>query len=100
MKNYNLKFGLQYKNNTWHVVSQENEDALMADCNKTILMGRLLYSDSNYYIYPIEKVISITYSVNTQLSYNRLCSKCKKKFNLTQEDINHYIVLAKLKVKI
>ncbi len=100
MKNYNLKFGLQYKNNTWHVIKKD-KPYFVAYCNINILMGHLVYAyGPDYYIYPIKELIKVGYNINKQLSFNNICHKCKKKFKVTQEDINHYIVLAKLKVKI
>ncbi len=100
MKNYNLKFGLQYKNNTWHVV-KKNISVFVSACSKDIWMGNLLYgTDTSHYIYPIKNIIETSFNIDLQLSLSNLCPKCKKKFNLSEKDINHYIVLAKFKVKI
>ncbi len=100
MKNYNLKFGLQYKNNIWHVTISSNKTQLAADCMSSIFMGDIKDEPRNY-IHPIlHSLYSREEIHNIDLNYKNLCLKCKKKFNLTQEDINHYIVLAKFKVKI
>ena len=102
MKNYNLKFGLQYTGNIWHIIkkySKHNGEFLASDCNDAIWMG---HSSETYthYIYQIKNPIDVGCVIDTQLSYKNLCCKCRNKYNLTQEDINHYIVLAKFKVKI
>ncbi len=55
------------------------------------------------YIHPITHSLYLKKEIpdnNINLNYEKLCSKCKKKFKVTKEDINHYIVLAKFKVKI
>lgn len=102
MKEYTLKFGLHYKMNIWHVIRQE-KDVFKSDCNPELYMGSINILAHERYIYPIidkHFIINMGYTVNYNLSYDRICPTCRKKFQLTEEDINYYIVLAKLGVKI
>jgi len=102
LKEYTLKFGLHYKINIWHVIYQDRYK-FKADCNPELYMGSIDIHTHKRYIYPITEqdyITSMGYEVNPNLSYSRLCPKCKKKFQLTEEDINHYIVLAKFGIKI
>jgi len=104
LKEYTLKFGLHYKINTWHVCKSYNKyKQYLADCNSNIFMGHI-ETEPKYYIHPIKKSlwseIEINLNKNINLNYKNICKKCKKKFQLTEEDINHYIVLAKFGIKI
>ena len=99
MKEYKLKFGLQYKNSLWHVVKDFGIEDFSSDCNDQIWMGHLSVEQKQH-IHPIINPIEVNYSIDTQLSYKKLCPKCKKKFKVTKEDINHYLVLAKFGIKV
>lgn len=103
MKEYTLKFGMYYKMNIWHVIHKTG-NRLASDCDSQIFMGLTdLTVTMEYYIYPIavkNRKYGDTYNTDYNLSYNRICPTCKKKFQLTKKDINHYIVLAKLGIKI
>lgn len=100
MKEYNLKFGLEYYKSKWHVVDSTHTTSLyISDCNDCIPMGYINF-DPSQYIYPITDIIGTSYKVDSQLKYKNLCKKCRIKHQLTEEDINHYIVLAKFGIKI
>ncbi len=112
MKKYNLKFGLYYKYNEWHVCIKDLNYSgdYAAYCNSDIYMGFVENKPSEY-IHPIKRPIFTNFDkqiistldkagININLTYNRLCPKCKKKFQLTEEDINHYLVLAKFGIKV
>ena len=102
MKEFKLKFGLQYFSNTWHVTKRFKYEKeylqLISICRHRIHMG---YANDNFnhYIYPIDNYIKSTYTVDSQLTYRNLCKECKKKHHLTEEDINHYIIRGKLGIK-
>jgi len=105
MKEYTLKFGMHYKINTWHVIHTLQDNRLISSCTSNIYMGSSNRIKEDAYIYPIAnehygKYYSYGLKTDYNLSFNRICPKCKKKFQLTKEDINHYIVLAKFGIKI
>ena len=101
MKTYNLKFGLYYKYNNWHVcikaTDESGHEEYIADCDSSVFMGYIDEHPSKY-IHPIEHSLragETETELNINLTYKRLCPQCKSKYNLTQKDINHYLVLAK-----
>ena len=97
MKEFKLKFGLQYATNTWHVTKKFGSKKFSI-CNSKIPMG-YEKPNLNNYIYPIDNYIESRFTVDSQLTYRNLCKECKKKHHLTEEDINHYIIRGKLGIK-
>jgi len=103
LKEYKLKFGLEYSWRKWHVVVHDNE-YFIADCDSSIYMG-FIKEEPDKYIYPLVQSLYSERELDNpdnsiKLSYKKLCPKCKKKFKVTQEDINHYLVLAKFGIKV
>ena len=98
MKEYKLKFGVYAAKNEWHVARSLMPNIYSSDCKIYFYFGNK--DAKNNFLHPLSDFHTKGHLKTKPLHYDLMCKLCLKKFKLTQEDINHYIVLAKFGIKI